>query len=66
MYHFYKADQKAPGDLLLKFFLLVFECLLDLIHEPALLKQASSRTHAVQLERRWQLDLLVLDHLESR
>ena len=51
--------------LLLELLLLVFKGLLNLVHETALLKKASRRTDAVQLQGRRQLDFLVFNHFSS-
>ena len=55
----------APLLFLLKFFLLIFEGLLHLVHEAAFLEEACCWAHAVKLQRGWQLDFLILNHLVS-
>ena len=53
----------APLLFLLKFFLLIFEGLLHLVHEAAFLEEACCWAHTVKLQRGWQLDFLILNHL---
>ena len=48
--------------LFLELLLLVFECLLDLVHSSSLLQQSGGWTHAVQLQMLRQLDLFVVNH----
>ena len=55
-------SDSAPFLLLLELFLLVFERLLHLVHQTTLFKQSGSGTDTVELQRRWQLDFLVINH----
>ena len=48
--------------LLFKLFFLVFERLLNLVHQASLFEQSGRGADTVQLQRRWQLDLLVINH----